>query len=190
MARLMNKSSVKAIMNKRYLLETAAVGKKRLFTILGNGTKIDVKNSEGVLVQSVVEPGTVFQKVIFNLNAVSEIAMSNVRNHEYAAKGLAAERVGDYEAASKHFTDYLNVMQVSFSVATTNKILDGLGDNVDIEARVTRIDTDNGSILTIDETSIRVIKAEGLKKVTFAWDEEPTEDAPVVTEKAEDLLQA
>src|ERR1700743_459119 len=144
MARLMNKSSVVAIMNKRGKLDEKLVGKKVQFTIQGNGTTVDVKTKEGILVQSVVEPGTVFQKVIFNLQANSSIASKNPANHALAAAGLKAELAGNFEEAHKHYTEFLNAMQVSFSVPSTSPILAQLGDRVDIEARVVKITTENG----------------------------------------------
>jgi len=120
MARLINKASVVSIMNKRGRLDESLVGKKVQFTVQGNGTRIDVKTKEGQLVQSVVEQGTVFQKVIFNLQANSSIAAKSDAVRKLAAAGLAAEMAGNAEEAHKHFTAYLNAMQVSFSVPTTS----------------------------------------------------------------------
>jgi hypothetical protein len=189
MARLMNKTSVIAIMNKRGRLDESFVGKKVQLTIQGNGTTVDVKTKEGVLVESVVEPGTVFQKKIFNVQANSAIAMKNVENNKLAAAGLAAERAGNYEEAHKHYTAFLNAMQVSFSVPSTSPILHQLGDRVDIEARVIKITTPNGSLLTIDPATIRVLEPETLSATTFSFDLEDETPPVVVTDDAKTLLE-
>lgn len=189
MARLINKSGVLAIMNKRIPVGEQSIGKKVLFTVQGNGTTVDVKNAAGELVQSVVEPGTVFQAVIFNLQANSGLAMKDARHKAESAAGLAAERAGNPEEAHKHFSAFLNGVQMSFNVPTTSPILAKLGDRVDISARVVKITTEKGSLLTIDATTIRVVEPEVLAPVTFSFDEE-LDETPANAETAKKLLEA
>jgi hypothetical protein len=168
--RLLNRKAVESIMNKRGRLDEALVGKKVRLTIERNGTKMDVKNKAGELVQSVVEPGTVFQTIVFNLQANSSIAAKNAANHALAAAGLAAERTGNYEEAHKQYQAFLNALQVSFNIPTTHRLADQLGDQVDIEARVIKITTENGSLLTIDPTTIRIFEPEVLAPTAFSFD--------------------
>lgn len=189
--RLLNRKAVESIMNKRGRLDEALVGKKVRFTVQGNGTLMDVKKkATGELVQSVVEPGTVFQTRIFNLSANSSIAAKSHANHALAAAGLAAERAGNYEEAHKYYTAFLNALQVSFNVPTTSRVCDQLGDQVDIEARVIKITTDNGSLLTIDPTTIRVIEPEVLATVAFSFDVFAPAEEVKSEENAKDLLEA
>jgi hypothetical protein len=176
--RLLNSKAVQNIMNKRKVLDAKLVGKKVSITIKGNGTQIMVTTKEGKVVESVVEPGTPFEKVIFNLGANSSIAMLNKANWALAAEGLKAEKAGDPAKAHEFFSDFLNKMQVSFSIPTTLPVLALLGDQADIEARVIRVDTENGSLLTIDPATIRVLAPVELRDTTFSFDgllEEPKE---------------
>jgi hypothetical protein len=160
MAQLMNRKMAEGVMNKRARIDESYVGKKVAFTIRGNGTVVDVKNKAGELIQSVVEPGTVFQTCIFNLQAVSSIAMKNPLNHALAAAAIAAERAGDYVEADKQYQAFLNKTGISFNIPTTSRTYLLLGDQVDIVARVIKVTTENGSLLTIDPSTIRVAEPE------------------------------
>lgn len=176
-ARLLNSNAVQKIMNKRKTLEAKLVGKKVSLTVKGNGTQVMVtRKIDGSVVESVVEPGTPFEKVIFNTNMVSSIAMANKANWAFASDGLKAEKAGDPAKAHEFFTTFLNKMQVSFNIPTTSPVLALLGDQADIEARVIRVDTENGSLLTIDPATIRVLAPVELKDTVFSFDgllEEP-----------------
>lgn len=187
---LLNRKMAEGLMTKRGLVDESMVGRKYIFTIRGNGTVVDVKTKEGELVQSVVEPGTVFQTRIFNLQAKSAIALKNPANHVLAAAGIAAERMGNYEEADKQYQAFLNATGVSFNIPTTNRLTDRLGDQVDIEAKVIKITTDNGSLLTIDSSTIRVIEPEVLSTSVFSFDVfAPKVEEPKSEESAEKLLQ-
>src|SRR5688572_7875221 len=116
-ARLINMASVKAIMQQRIAVpETAVGGKKILFTIQGNGTKLDVTNKAGDYVASAADPDLVLQKRIFNVKANSALAMGLKINRDLLIAGVAAERDGDMEAAHEHFSNYLNAVQISFNI--------------------------------------------------------------------------
>ncbi len=181
--RILDSKSVLVIMNRRKSVPATMVGKKVQLTIRGNGNTIDVKNKTGELVQSVVLPGTVFQKVIFNLDANSGIAMSSAINRQLSKDAMAAERAGDKDTASKLFSDLLNAFQMSFSVPTTNEaLLEQLGDRVDIVAEVVLVTTENGSLLTIDPNTIRIAAPERLAATVFSFDEAPDAD-PVETDE-------
>lgn len=191
-----NSKNVQQIMRKRTLVPETLVGKKVILTIRGNGTTIDVKDKSGNFVQSVVEAGTVFQKVIFNTESNSGIAMASVRNKQILQEALAAEKLGAPEA-SDLFQDFLNAVQLSFSVPTTSSLIGKLGDRIDISARVIKVTTENGSLLTIDPATIAVKEPESLAPVDFditsfmATDEEKKEDEPGKTaEELEAVLKA
>jgi hypothetical protein len=187
---VLNRKMVESRMNRLGLVDDSMVGKKYMFTVRGNGTVIDVKNKAGEYVQSVVEPGTVFQTRIFNLDAKSAIALKNPANHALAATGLAAERAGNYAEAHEKYQDFLNAVRLSFNIPTTSRIVDRLGDQVDIEARVIKITTENGSLLTIDPTTIRVIEPEVLPTSTWSFDVlEPKTEEPKSEKSAEKLLK-
>lgn len=187
MARLLNKASVVSIMNKRAKITEQHIGKKVLLTIMGNGTVVDVKNKAGEHVQSVVEPGTVFQTKIFNLQANSSIAMSNPLFKTLSAEGVAAEKAGNFTLASEKFTEFLNKTQISFNIPTSSSVTDKLVDRVDISARIIKITTENGSLLTIDPSTISIMAPELVSTTSFSFDEEE-EDAPENSETPETVV--
>lgn len=187
--RQLDSKQVFTIMNRRMAVPADKVGKNVRLTIRGNGNTIDVKNKAGELIQSVVEAGTLFQKVIFNLDANSGIAMKSLLNKDLSTAAIKAERAGDKETASKLFSDFLNAVQMSFSVPTTAKaLLAQLGDRVEIIAKVVMVTTENGSLLTIDPNTIRVAQPEELAPTVFSFDAE--EDAPVVADFTAEELAA
>lgn len=169
--RQMNMASVKGIMNKRILIPASAEGKSFLFTIQGNGNVIDVKNKAGELVQSIVEEGTVLQKTIFNTRANSGHAMGLEINKQLLKDAVAAERAGDATKAHELFNKYLNAVQISLSVLHPSSLLSQLSTNVDIKGKVQKITTDNGSLLTIDPSSISVVAPEIAGTTNFSFDE-------------------
>lgn len=182
--RQLTKTAVKAIMKSRDEVPESLIGKKVMLTIQGNGVIIDVKNAAGEAVQSVVEPGTVFQKVIFNCKANSGLAMKNIRNLAFWTAGKAAEAAGNSEEAHEAYSDFLNSVQLSFSVPTTSSIKDQLSNGVDISAKVIEIKTENGSLLTIDPATIGILAPAVLGKTTFSFDDE---DAAVPANEVEAL---
>lgn len=182
--------TVISIMNKRTLVPATMEGKKVRLTVRGNGVLIDVKTKDGELVQSIIEEGMVFQKVVFNTESNSGLAMSNPLNKALSAAAIAAERAGNVDEADKLFKDFLNGVQLSFSVPSTSSILAKLTDRVDISAKVIKITTENGSLLTIDPTSISVLAPEELKAVSFSFDAEPEAEVAPVDETVAGALQA
>jgi len=171
-ARLINMASVKAIMQQRIAVpETVIGGKKILFTIQGNGTQLDVQDKEGNYVSSAADPEVILQKKIFNVRANSVLAMGLKINRDLLAAGVAAEKAGDLETAHENFSKYLNAVQISFNILLPNKLEPKLSDGVEISARVQKITTDNGSLLTLDPATITVVEPEYLGKTTFSFDE-------------------
>ncbi len=171
--RNMSSSSVKAIMSKRSTIPAEAVGKRVKFFVQGNGNTIDVKNKAGELVLSTIpgSEGIVLQKRIYNLRANSAVAMRNERTRQYLIDGLAAEKAGDTAKAHELFNEYLNSVQMSFGVLLPAAVAEKLTSGVEIAATVIKVDTDNGSLLTIDPSTIGVVEPESYGSVAFNLDE-------------------
>lgn len=180
--RLLTKQSVINIMNKRMTAPASLEGKKIHLTIEGNGVVIDVKNSKGELVPSVVGDGQPFQKKIFNTRANSGIAMANPRNLELQRAGRKAELAGNADEAHKQYQAFLRAVQLDFSVPTTSGILDKLTNGTDISAKLVTVRTENGSLLTIDPSSISVLEPAELTAATFTFEDEAEEVAPTASE--------
>lgn len=188
--RLLTRQSVINIMNQRMTAPESLVGKSVALTIEGNGAIFDVVTKGGELVASVAGDGTNFQKKIFNTKANSGIAMSNVRNAEFKAAGRKAELSGQAEEADKQYQAFLRAVQLDFSVPTTNPIVDKLSNGVEISAKLLKITTDNGVLLTIDPATIRVLDPVVLAKTTFSFDDEEspaTEEGAAVASEVEGL---
>ncbi len=155
-ARVLNLDSVKNIMNSRDNITLDMVGRHVQFTVQGNGVILDVKDGDGNLVESKSEPGTVLQKKIYNVQAISAVAMGNERNRQYFTDAVAAEQAGDAAGASELFNKFLNATQISFNVLDNQRAFNTLYPGALIMAKVIRIDTENGSLLTLDASTISV----------------------------------
>jgi hypothetical protein len=166
---MIDSASVKAIMNRRNLTKTSKVGENEVFTIQGDGNVIDVRNAAGELVTSTIPgyEGTVLQKKIFNTKSNSQLAMSNERTRNYLIDGLKAEKAGDKEKAHELFNKYLNACQVSFGVLLPSPVADTLVSGSRIAADIALVTTENGSLLTIDTSTIMVKQAGIQDKTTF-----------------------
>ena len=183
--RLFTKETVRNIMNKRTLVPQTSVNKKVVLTIQGDGNVIDVKNKAGELVESITDPGVVLQKRIFNVQAASGLAMGNARNRQFMIDAIAAEKAGDLEKADQLYREYLNATQLSFSVILPSLMADKLANGVDIAGKVELISTENGSLLTIDPSTISVVAPEVLGNTSFSIDDFFTEeDEETPAEKA------
>lgn len=172
--RPLTSSSVRSIMTKRDLVGQKHVNSKVVLTIQGDGNVIDVTDKDGKVVMSSIpgQEGTVLQKKIFNLRANSQLAMANARTRQHMVDGLTAEKAGKGDVASESFNAYLNGCQLSFGVLLPSAIADALGNGVDIAAKVIQVDTVNGSLLTIDPSTISVKQPETLDAGTsFNLDE-------------------
>lgn len=168
--RRMTSTSVKSIMQKRQTIPAEAVGKRVKFLIQGDGNVIDVLDKEGNVVQSVVEPGTVLQKKIFNLRANSALAMQNERTRAHILEAIKLEKAGgeeNLEKAGEKFNDYLNSTQMSFGVLLPSPLIAKLHAGVEIAATVEKVTTENGSLLTIDPSTISVVEPESFGTVEF-----------------------
>jgi len=190
-SRVITSQSVKSIMQKRMLVLAGQVGKRILLTIQGNGNVVDVKNKAGEPVPSIAGDGTLLQKIIFNTKANSEVGMKNARTKQLFIDGLAAEKAGETDKASELFSQYLNATQFSFAILLPSAVADKLSQNVEISGKVEMITTDNGSLLTLDPSSIAVQRAEELGSTTFNMDEFlPKEETVPVDETATEESKA
>lgn len=165
----MTSQSVKAIMNKRSTIPAEAENKRVKFLVQGNGNVIDVKDKDGEFVMSTIpgQEGTVLQKKIFNLRANSGLAMASDRNRQYLIEALKAEKAGDAKKADELFNQYLNSVQMSFGVLLPSAVADKLTSGVEIAATVVKITTENGSLLTIDPSTISVVEPESYGTTAF-----------------------
>ena len=181
--RAITSQSLKKIMEKRVTIPASAASKAVKVYIQGDGNIIDVRDKNGDVVTSTIpgEEGTVLQKKIFNLKANSGVALTNAAVRQLIIDGLAAEKAGDVYKADELFTEYLNKTQMSFSVIIPNAVASRLGNNVQIAGQVQLITTDNGSLLTLDPSTVSVVEAETFSATEFNLNdfmaaEEPAEE--------------
>ncbi len=175
----MNKQAAINIMNKRVLVSETLVGRTMQLSLQGDGNTVDVKNKAGVLVLSITEPeGTVFRKRIYNCKANSEIAMRNERNRQLWKEAIAAEKAGKADEAHDKFSAFLNAVQFSFNIPLPSSIVGKLSDKTDISGKVQKIDTDKGSLLTLDPSTVKALEPVIAGTTSFAgYDDIEEEDA-------------
>ena len=166
--RPLTSASVRSIMTNRQPVKTDDVDETVILRIQGDGNVIDVKDKAGNLVMSSIkgQEGVVLQKKIFNCKAVSHLAQQNPRTRQFMTDGLAAEKAGKGAEASELFNQYLNATQLSFGVLLPSAKADLLRDGVKISADIIQVTTENGSLLTIDPSTISVQAAKKLEAST------------------------
>lgn len=164
-ARINTLQGVQNVLNSRKRITEQMVGTHVVMSIRGNGNVIDVKNKQGELVPAADGSGAVLQKKIFNLVTNSDIAIKNERNKQILRDGYKAEQAGDSAKAAELYNDYLNKTQVSISVLSTSANFNKIANGDQVKGKVQKITTDNGSILTLDPSSLSVV-APGLGEDT------------------------
>jgi hypothetical protein len=173
---ILNGKGVAAIMNSRLLITSAVIGRTVLLAIQGNGNTVEVKNKDGENVASYAGDGSIFEKKIFNGKANSEVAMRNPLNKQLLKDAIAAEKAGDADGAAEIYNKYLNKVQLSFNVPLPSALADRLGDRDDIAAKVMEIKTENGTLLTIDPKTIKVMEPTVLSTTKFTLEVGDDED--------------
>lgn len=152
---LLTMASVAAIINKRTPIAESNVGRSTVLTIQGRGNVLDVLNKEGEFVVS-ASTGEILQKKIFNCKAVSRLALKNERNVKLMQDGIAYEKAGDAAKADECYVEFLNKVQLSFGVLLPSAVADKLDNGVEISAKIQRVDTEKGSLLTLDSSTIAI----------------------------------
>lgn len=180
------KASVMTIMSKRTLVPSTAK-RTRLF-IDSDGNDVPATHTDGTPMFSTrgETAGVQLNRRIFNLRANSQIAMANLRNREYFRNGCKAEVlggsftgiIGNEKVAVSHtadewFSAYLNACQMSFGVLVPHPLVDKgiLVRGAEIVANIDVITTPNGSLLTIDSSTISATAPESYGKTVFAADD-------------------
>lgn len=145
-------TAVQNIIGKRKRIEATADGELVKVFIQSGGNTIPVMDKAGAPVLGV--GGFPLMKTIYNVAANSAVAMQNPRNREILAGAVQAEKDGDFAAAHLAYNDYLNKIQVSFSVminpgsTPTTFAKDKL-----VEGTVQLVKTDNGQLITLQKVS-------------------------------------
>lgn len=154
--RLIGSKAVQNIIAKRKIFRVTDDKQLFKFEIQGDGFTLAVTTKDGTAVLDF--QGNPLMKTIYNTRVNSHVAMLNERNREILKGAVAAEQDGDMETAHAAFNDYLNKIQVSFSVILNpgqkNKVFSN-GDLV--KGRVELITTENGQLLTLENNSVTLV---------------------------------
>lgn len=151
-SRRLDASAVQNIIAKRKLIKVSDAGQLvKVYIASNGGTTLPVTTKEGEQVMGA--NGAPLMKTIYNVNANSQIAMLNLRNHEILKQAMQAETAGNVDEAHTLFNQYLNSIQVSFNVLLTGSNPVTFGRNDLIKGTVQLITTDNGQLLTLDKVS-------------------------------------
>lgn len=116
-----------AILNSRKTLKRDHIGQQVQLAIQGNGTFLPQGHKYTVAGSARVNE---FDRTIYNLKANSSLSMQRAENKQLLSEALKAESAGDMEKATELFNDYLNAVQVSFSVIEPSSRRFASGDMV------------------------------------------------------------
>jgi hypothetical protein len=165
--RKLNLDAVKNIFNSRANVTKGLVGKRVILTVQSPGTEIEVKNKEGENVMEAGTDDTLLMKKIFNCKANSAVAIANDRNREILKSANELEKSGSIDKAHDGYNDYLNKVQLSFSVLSTQSIFNKIQQGCEVAGQVQLISTENGEILTLDPKTITVQEPERVGSSSF-----------------------
>lgn len=145
----------------RSIVRLTDVGETKRFHIRGNGNVIPVLTKDGAQVMASGTDNVPLMKTIYNVKANSHVAMLNSRNQEILRAAMTAEKEGDDAAAHNAFNQYLNKIQVSFSVILNpGRKAQTFYDGQLVEGEIELVTTENGQLLTISNP--RPVKIEKL----------------------------
>lgn len=137
------------IIASRAIVKRSQVDGTFQFHVQGNGNIIPVTTKDGAQVMS-SNGGSPLFKYIYNIKANSHLAMLNARNQAILREAMQAESAGDVELAHTKFNEYLNKIQVSFSVIINpGREPIRFHDKQLVEGEIQLVTTDNGELLTI-----------------------------------------
>lgn len=175
--RLINMEAAQNIYNKRratgYITRNE-VGKRFEFRVAGPGNDIIVKDRNGEVVRSIVNPDMPMEKRIFNVTAISAVAESNPTILAILSEAMAAEAAGDAVKADELFNAWLNKCSVSFNVILPLKAeMASLvaGDRVKGTVRLLTPEENGtkGELITLEDVSASpVVSISGGPKLSLA----------------------
>lgn len=111
--RLIDNAGFFSILNKRKTLKVSDIGEQTVLTVQGNGqflAKGFTYNGPSGAAENM------FDRWIYNLQANSAYSMQRPENKAILVEAMQAEAAGDLETATDLYNDFLNAIQVSFSV--------------------------------------------------------------------------
>lgn len=110
------------------------------FKVTGNGNEMKAYvNDNGKVVPA---------SWIYNINRVSQVALSTPAAIESYSKAIAAENAGDHETAHDAFREFLNKVTISFNSRTRQFVNGQL-----VQGVLTLITTERGSLLKLENVS-------------------------------------
>lgn len=125
--RLIDTKAMINILNKRKTVTVNHVGHQIVLTVQGDGQFLP-KGFQSATATGITE--NQFDRTIYNLQANSQLSMLRKENKTILADALKAESAGDMQAAHDLFNDYLNGVQISFSVIEPSSRRFASGDMV------------------------------------------------------------
>jgi hypothetical protein len=193
-------TSAQNIIANRAIISAKQHGETLRFHVQGNGNTIAVTTKDGAQVMANGTDNVPLFKTIYGLKCNSQVAMLNPRNKEILRGAFETEQSGDGEAAHAAYNDYLNKIQVSFSVILNPGRTNPTFTNGQlVEGEVELITTENGQLLTLNNVRpVAVAKAAATPAFTLndlmgvATDPTPddvfTGDPAAIADKEKDSL--
>lgn len=129
-----------AILNSRKTIKVSHAGQQVLLSVQGEGQFLPKGHKYSVAGE---ERENEFDRTIYNLKANSAISMQSAENRELLKKAMQAESAAEVDDADELFNEYLNAIQVSFSVIEPSPRKFASGDQV--TAVIAEVETKAGN---------------------------------------------
>lgn len=125
--RIIDQAAFLNILNSRKTLKTSHVGLQVILAIQGIGTFLPKGHKYAA---NGVDRENQFDRTIYNLKANSQLSMMRDENKQLLSAAMKADSAGNVEDSTKLFNEYLNNVQVSFSVIEPSQRKFASGDMV------------------------------------------------------------
>lgn len=165
-SRISSKDQALKILNSRKRIAAGNVGTLMQTVIVGNGTIVPVTDKDGNQVYG-SDKQPLF-KVIYNTKLNSAVAQANARNQAILKEALGLYAAGKADEAGEKINEYLNKVQVSFSIILPTGQAAPFASKQVVQGQVAMVTTENGSLLTLENVSaVRAVEAQAVSIDSF-----------------------
>ena len=159
--RKLDSKAFSAILGARKLIKLEHIGRQVSLFIQGKGQYLP-QGYQFAGATGLTE--NAFSRTIYNVAANSQLAMLRPENKAILTEAMKAESAGDTDAAHDLFNEYLNAVQVSFSVIEPSNRQFTSGNNVTaIVAEYTNPNTQVRSLVINDIRYVPPVELEAVK---------------------------
>lgn len=149
----------KTIINNRTLLKKEKIGVSVILKVTKITSESPFLDKSGEQIYQSFPPYNAIKMKLVFCNTNSEPETLKTKTRQLIVKALEAERNENFKKADQLFKEYLDKVQLRFSLLSNNKLFDTIQVGDEIVGKAEHISYDNYDFLTIDSSSVRPMPA-------------------------------